>query len=1122
MIVMLFIYFRSLALSIFLMLSLSVFAAESQFSEERLKWATELIEAINTGDVDKVGARLQRGYPVHAAALELALRQPSPNLGVVRLLMTHDELMPASIAIVNGLLDWAEQLQSPEFLQLAYNRGLNEKRIVDGYLLDAWALVDTDKHPIAVEWLLSDGSPRPAVASFLRAALENNDLEIIKEFIVRKGSLEDVMKLVPHVFTAAARAKSGSAEEALEMLKFLAREGAKVRTLDGAQAVHSSVTNEFSELTRWLIEQGADVSFRDSKGDSVFHAMVKRPSLDETLITDLVYQRAVLDRSNDEGKTALHVALEEANIDLSTAYIKFGALPPSSMLSLLAKGPQDPLPEETFDKLVKLFEIALGQEPDDSAVSLVVTAGNIQVLDALTKACENLSKKVNVNVVDANGDTPLHVAVNNQRKDLVRRLLNLGANPKLEDFNGKVPNISSKELMTIALEDALVWLLDSYFSMHTLTDLERLVPNPLSVVVSGEKRAEGLRQAGAAVLLFRGADVNAPSPATGSSPLLSSVNHGYFEIARFLLSRGADPRHVTTSGENLLHALGYCKKVDESFLDDLLAQGLTFRDSDNAGNMPLYYAFNEKNLETAALFIERGADVAQIDAENRSLLHWVTQIPMDDELSEAETATYHSLFSLAMSHLDETVPGVVVIAANGNVPAMELYVKAKDASRKGVDINVQDKKGMTPLHHAAIGSHPEMAKWLLERGANPKAQDHAESTALHEAYRHLSLSISKDLIALDGSLTAIQDKDGNTARDYDCTVPGTVMNLLKILSHTWELAGDVEVSYYSAPLEGSTGDMFIAPLRQNLESFREQHVDLLNDSQYESLFKLLSHVVDVRNLETVLKEAPEAVLRIEAGGTVLALTGWSGHAINILFHKGYLLVCNRGDEANKPVEVYRIDESLLSTVIFRQFAWEDNESYLGKLPSLLKQLKATKDATCKALEALNPMREQQVTGNCGFESTETALFGILAIDALLQGDGERASNVAAIARSYETFQAFSQHLRLEVLESFLRSLLETPALYESASVHEKLQHLLTQPLAEVAVPDLDAGETNDQENLKSKFYCELKLDKSEDEVDACQKCRQGIPPSWRLTMEQRYNELKELYNSLQEAVHVKL
>ncbi len=385
--------FRLLILFVSLMFSVSVSATELQHDPNRLNKTLELIEAINSGDANGVKIHLQGNLPIEAAALELALAQPVPNPSIVRLLMMQGDSMPVTPAIVDGLLDWSEQLQSSEYLQLAFRRGLNDYPVVDGYMIDAWGWVDPRRHPIATQWLLSDEAPEFAAGNFLGSALARSDIDTIKEYFSADHSFQDLKKLVGLPLTLAASANFCVANYALAMLAYLLEQGADIHSDDGAQALHSAAASGMSEVAHWLLTKGADASFRTSNGNTVLHAMAKRPSHDESLLTALVNKGIGLDLANKEGKTPLKMALEERNTDLASSLIQLGATPPLSMLNMLIRGPRESLSEESLDRYQKLFEVALAQEPDDSVVSLIVKGGSLQALEALTKTCMNSGRK---------------------------------------------------------------------------------------------------------------------------------------------------------------------------------------------------------------------------------------------------------------------------------------------------------------------------------------------------------------------------------------------------------------------------------------------------------------------------------------------------------------------------------------------------------------------------------------------------------------------------------------------------------------------------------------------------------------------------------------------------------
>jgi len=87
-------------------------------------------------------------------------------------------------------------------------------------------------------------------------------------------------------------------------------------------------------------------------------------------------------------------------------------------------------------------------------------------------------------------------------------------------------------------------------------------------------------------------------------------------------------------------------------------------------------------------------------------------------------------------HVDSVYLGRAESNMLGDVSAGNI-VAVKEYLDKGGNVNLQDEPGMTPLHHAVEddykGSHREMVKLLIDRGANVKAICDTHHTPLHWA-----------------------------------------------------------------------------------------------------------------------------------------------------------------------------------------------------------------------------------------------------------------------------------------------------------------------------------------------------------------------------------------------------
>jgi len=82
----------------------------------------------------------------------------------------------------------------------------------------------------------------------------------------------------------------------------------------------------------------------------------------------------------------------------------------------------------------------------------------------------------------------------------------------------------------------------------------------------------------------------------------------------------------------------------------------------------------------------------------------------------------------------------------------------------GVDPNVKDKVGETPLHYAAERGHLDVVKLLLEHGADPNVQDNDGWTPLHYAAKKCHVDVARVLLDHGADLT-IRDNKGRIPLD---------------------------------------------------------------------------------------------------------------------------------------------------------------------------------------------------------------------------------------------------------------------------------------------------------------------------------------------------------------------
>jgi uncharacterized protein len=207
-------------------------------------------------------------------------------------------------------------------------------------------------------------------------------------------------------------------------------------------------------------------------------------------------------------------------------------------------------------------------------------------------------------------------------------------------------------------------------------------------------------------LLARGAKTNV-SNAYGSSPLAEAVRVANVNIVSMLLDSGADANRANEDGETpvMLAASTGVVKVAEV----LVRHGADVNLREQFRNQSaLMWAAAESHPEMVAFLVSKGAAVNVRAAAN----DWGEQMTVEPRVQYRPTGGLTPLLYASRS------------GCSGCVEAL---------LKGGADIDLPNPDGMTPMMMAIDNSHFELAKYLLEKGANPNTWDWWGRTPLYAA-----------------------------------------------------------------------------------------------------------------------------------------------------------------------------------------------------------------------------------------------------------------------------------------------------------------------------------------------------------------------------------------------------
>ncbi len=520
-------------------------------------------------------------------------------------------------------------------------------------------------------------------------------------------------------------------------------------------------------------------------------AAAPAPVADAAMQHDTVTVRALLKQGADvnaaqgDGMTALHWAAMHGDLELADVLLYAGA----NVRATSRLGRQTPLHVASQNGAGAVVKALIARGADVAAASstgatplmLAAQSGHVDAVTAL------LDAHADVNAVEtANGQSALMFAAAFDRAEVVRLLTARGARTA----------VTSKVVDLAALTDPGEGDGRPPEPQPGQTGAQNQPPAAAAPPAGGRRGGPTTGVAGATrpfryneligtqggltalhfaarqgaaasvrALVEAGADVNQASPGDRTTPLLIATLNGHFDLAKYLIERGADPNLASHDGAAPLYAVlnvqwapkaaypqprAYLQQQTPylelmTLLLDKGADpnarlgrkvwysGYNFDQSgvDEVGATPFWRAAYASDVAAMRLLVAHGADpfIPSIrPAERTRGLDGLGELRDVSNLPPVPVGGpgIPPLLAVAGVGYGKGFAGNShVFAPSGMMPAVTYLVE-----EIGADVNAIDYEGNTVVHHAASRGDTAMIKYLVEHGADVTRVNRAGQTTI--------------------------------------------------------------------------------------------------------------------------------------------------------------------------------------------------------------------------------------------------------------------------------------------------------------------------------------------------------------------------------------------------------
>ncbi|XP_065336263.1 ankyrin-3-like [Cloeon dipterum] len=565
----------------------------------------------------------------------------------------------------------------------------------------------------------------------LHCAAEHGYLDRVQELIQSGANIRAVDENGWNAFHFACKSESKHQEKVIRLLHNTDSQLSKEKTKSGQTGLHIYLKFRYfsTKKARFLVEEiGVDVRAEDNKGRTVLRIAHCRGKKVDFLMTKEIN----LEVKNQRGRTCLHLAAKSGDIDALQTWIDLGGdlnvvdNEGLTALHFAAKGGH-----LQFVKMLLACQAEEARNPD-------VGEGSVG---------SALKENVRVNICDNLGRTPMHLAAQSENFDLVKLLLENGADLTLTDMERKNAihyAINNEGILRFINEKNGSLLKQSLKDGSTSLHL---------ALESYNVEDDGIIR----WILEQGdIDLNAKND-FGDTPLLLACKKMFWRVAELLLTSNVEVNVSNKKGKTAMH---YAAKKGNVFLVKLMhGKGADFTLTDNkglntlhsaTGNFEVFLFLHEKNNTLLIQRLKNGDSTLHLAIRSyhcMKIINWLVkqcQIDLNSTNSEGETP-------------------LLLACKRGE------WIIAQKVLAKRVDVNAKDKKGRTALHYTMNFTEDDgledlhafdLVQELCKRGADLASTDNDGMNAFHHAMRNFRMALF--IHELNGDLVNQRVNNGDT------------------------------------------------------------------------------------------------------------------------------------------------------------------------------------------------------------------------------------------------------------------------------------------------------------------------------------------------------------------------